>query len=379
MRTVLCTGSDSQQSALLAATTASAAAHHGIKTLLASIGPVHGVSALLGAALTSDVQTIAPQLDAWVLDPAGDLRTVFERIRPQLFGSLAQLSGDELPLALGVDFFLSLERLRQTATSDYHLIVVDAGAHDALLRVLALPDSFRWITRLVFGLDRGPGKSNSSVNRALVPTSFLPMEWISAVQEARVRFETARNDLLTTTRTTIRYGLAPTRSAFDEARLALPALHLNELVVDSLIVGPLLPTDVADIRLAELVQQQQALLAETAQLWNSLPILALPLTTVPTNVTQSVKLGHDIYAEYDILTPCEPAPPLKYGTLEEPSVAIRLPGVPRQALSLTLSGDELVIRIGGYRRHLLLPESMRGKTNVKARREGEWLIVRVLM
>ena len=42
---------------------------------------------------------------------------------------------------------------------------------------------------------------------------------------------------------------------------------------------------------------------------------------------------------------------------------------------LTLSGDELIIRIGGYRRHILLPEALRGGA-IKATREGEHLIVR---
>ena len=41
----------------------------------------------------------------------------------------------------------------------------------------------------------------------------------------------------------------------------------------------------------------------------------------------------------------------------------------------TLSGDELIIRIGAYRRHILLPEALRGGA-IKATREGEYLIVR---
>jgi arsenite/tail-anchored protein-transporting ATPase len=58
-----------------------------------------------------------------------------------------------------------------------------------------------------------------------------------------------------------------------------------------------------------------------------------------------------------------------------PAIAIELPGLPKNALQLTLSGDELIVRIGAYRRHILLPEGLRGGA-IKATREGEYLIVR---
>jgi HSP20 family molecular chaperone IbpA len=58
-----------------------------------------------------------------------------------------------------------------------------------------------------------------------------------------------------------------------------------------------------------------------------------------------------------------------------PAIAIELPGLPTNALQLTLSGDELIIRIGTYRRHILLPEGLRGGA-IKATREGNHLIVR---
>jgi hypothetical protein len=57
-------------------------------------------------------------------------------------------------------------------------------------------------------------------------------------------------------------------------------------------------------------------------------------------------------------------------------VALDLPGLPREALGLTLSGDELIVRAGPYRRHLLLPEGLRGVTGIKATKQGETLIVR---
>src|SRR5204863_440180 len=55
----------------------------------------------------------------------------------------------------------------------------------------------------------------------------------------------------------------------------------------------------------------------------------------------------------------------------EAAVAIELPGLPKNALQLTLSGDELIVRVGTYPRHSLLPEGRRGITRIKDRRASE--------
>jgi arsenite-transporting ATPase len=57
-------------------------------------------------------------------------------------------------------------------------------------------------------------------------------------------------------------------------------------------------------------------------------------------------------------------------------VALDLPGLPREALGLTMSGDELIVRAGPYRRHLLLPEGLRGVSAIRAAKQGDTLVVR---
>lgn len=377
MHTLICTGNSGIDSARVAAATACNAAQMGRKTVLTSIGPSHSIGALLGVALGSETQKIAPNLDAWILDTASDMSRLFEEVRPRLMGSLTQLGGDELPLIMGVDFFLCAQRLSQTDSSSYDLAVVDAGPHDALLRVLSLPDSFRWFVRLVFGLDRGPGQSNQSQGRSLVPTSFLPYEWVSAVQDARVKFEETRDESTRPPTTTMRYVVRPDAAGLQEARVAVPALHLHGLALDMLVVGPLLPADISDSRLQPVVEEQQQVAAQAEHIWSAHPVLRLPLSAQTGSVAAMAAVGQTLYTGHqpgevpDILLP------IIHGDSEEPFLAIHLPGALRETLSLTLSGDELIVRAGPYRRHVLLPPALRGKNNIRASREGDRLVVRL--
>jgi anion-transporting ArsA/GET3 family ATPase len=375
MKTVICTGTGGQGSGLAAAATASAAAQQGRKTLLTSVGPSHSLPSLLGTPLGSVPQTIAPNLAAWVVDTAINLREVVEEMRPRFIASLARLSSDELPLIPGIDFFLCLERLRYLAVG-YDLVVIDAGHHDSLLRVLSLPDSFRWMVRLLFGLDREPGRSQASLNRAMLPTSLIPYDWLNRLQDARVQFEHMRDSASVASRTTVRYALRPDVPALEEARLAVPALHLHGLVVDALVVGPLLPPDTGDPRLQPFIEQQQDIAAEATRIWQPRPVVRLPMT-LPGSFAALESLGQALYGSQPPADLFTGSPPIVYGSQQDPFVAISVPGIRRDALNLTMSGDELIIQVGPYRRHILLPDALRGRSNIRASREGEQLIVRL--
>jgi arsenite/tail-anchored protein-transporting ATPase len=377
MQTLIFTGSGGDGIVLAAAATARLVASQGQRTLLASIGPSHGLKSLLGCVCSEAPQTVAPNLDVWELDVLGRMATLLETLRPRLFGVLAQISGDELPTLPGFDLFFGIEYIVQHIGASYDVVVIHAGSHEMFLRAMSVPDGFRWFLRLILGLDRGPGRSADSLNNALISANLLPFEWIGKIQDVRVFLETLRDNALHVRNTTARYVLRPDATGFDEASQALPALQLHGLAVDALVVGPLLPTGAAETPIASVAAHQQDIVTRATQTWQPRPILPLPLAEPAMNIDHLHTLGQTLYGTHN---PCDTygaLSPIEVGDINDPFVAIRLPGLPREALSLTLSYEELVVRAGAYRRHILLPDTLRGTNKIKATREGERLIVRL--
>jgi hypothetical protein len=283
---------------------------------------------------------------------------------------IAGVAGDELPLPPGLEQFFGLLRLHELAPR-YDLALVEAGPHDTLLRTLALPDGLRWAIRLLFGLDRGPGRSPVSIGRAVVPNSLMPAEMLDRIQETRLAAERARDALLAGGALGC-YVLRPDIAALAEARLAVPALQLHGLAVPALLAGPLLPDD-SGPRLAPLLERQRTLLSEAAAIWPARPLLRFDL---PQGHGRDAlhEIGGQLSRNLDIAALDTPTP-IAQQHAGESAVTIELPGLPKGALRITLSGDELIVQIGPYRRHLLLPEALRG-SSIKATREGERVIVR---
>lgn len=378
MQTLIFTGSAGGSIGLAAAATAAIAARAGTRTLLASIGPVHTVGTLVGAAVGNEPQPIAPNLDAWALDSLGDLNSLWEELRGR--ASIPwpgpSVSGDELPLLPGSDLFLGVARLRRLAANGYTLICIDAGTHDGLLRALAVPDNVRWLVRLFLGLDRGPGRSTASMSRALLPGALIPFEWVGRVQEARVQLEQLRDEMNDPQRTRVRYVLRPDRGGLEDARVAVPALQLYGLAVDALIAGPLLPAEISAPAIADLLAEQRQVSSEAGEIWSPRPLHRLWAGATPGGLSGLEGLGAALYAGGSPLSDLPVAHPVQIAGPPDPNVALNLPGLPREALGLTLSGDELIVRAGSYRRHILLPEGLRGTTNIRASRQGDTLIIR---
>jgi anion-transporting ArsA/GET3 family ATPase len=360
--------------ATAAAATAAAAAARGSRTLLASVGPAHPLASLVGLVPGQAPQPIGPALDGWLLDPLADMAALWGAL-PGVAGG--QVSGDELPAMPGGDLFLAVARLR-ALSPNYDLACVDAGPPDGLLRALAVPDTFRWMVRLLLGLDRGPGRSPASVARAIVPTGLIPfpMEWTGNLQDARVRLEQLREETVRPANARVRYLLRPDRAGLDEARIALPALQLFGLAVEHIVAGPLFDAELARFGMREQLAEQEAVLAEAATIWPDRALLRMPATATPKGVDALAALGHVVYGGASPLPEAEPPAPVRLAGPPDPAVALDLPGLPREALGLTLSGDELIVRAGPFRRHLLLPEGLRGATAIKAAKQGDTLTVR---
>jgi anion-transporting ArsA/GET3 family ATPase len=362
------TGISSYDIALAAATTAIQSAQSSGKTLLFILGPSRAAQSLLGISAASELQSAAPGLDVLSFDGANAISALWSQGRASMPAPFARISSDELPLLPGFDLLLVLQRLTELAPI-YDRTIVDAGPADALVRALGLVDGLRWGVRLLFGLDRGPGKSSASVSSAFLPTSFLPPDVVNGAQDLRVAADQARAKLLDPSHTNACYVLPANSANLPEARLAIPALQLQGLVVARVLVGPLLPTDLGDLRLLGRVSHEQQALEHARQIWSN-RVIEFPLLE-NTDQSSLQTLGASILPYLQSAA----QPPVRFQHNGLPAVVADLPGLDRAQLKLTLSGDELVIETGPYRHHLLLPEALRGVTNIRATREGDTLIV----
>jgi anion-transporting ArsA/GET3 family ATPase len=329
--------------------------------LLASTGPSHLIGALLGQNLSSRPLELEPNLAAIEISPIDELGTRWEQLRPSLRSGLTSrlrdITSDELPSFPGIDAVSALlvaERARDTGHFD--LLVVDGPSPDSLARGLALCDAMRWLLRLVFGIDRGPGRSRTSQDTALVPSALIPSSTAAPLQDLRAIFEEYRARLDAATGARVRMVTSAEELRLPPLRSDLSTLGLYGIAVDELIV----PAEHSEVSF------------ETRQIFtheggHARPTLRIePLATTPADRDTWALRGAALYRDGDINVPAAHTP------VAERELRLAIPFLNAKALDIAVANEEVVVRLDQVRRHVLLPGLSEGG-KLRARVEGEVL------
>jgi len=320
----------------------------------------------LGSAATPVVDGLwGQQLDAqermeeaWA-DIQHYLMEVFE------WAGVSGIEAEELSVLPGLDEVFSLSDIKSYADSgEWDVIVVDCAPTAETIRFLSLPDILGWYMNRVFPASR---RLNKVVSPLLSKVTNLPVAGDEVFGSARRfydRLDGVRELLTDTATTSVRLVVNPERMVIAEARRTATYLALFGYGVDAVIANRLLPETITDPWFQQWKELQAQHLTTIEEGFAPLPILRAELA--PDELVGLDRLrsfATDLYRDLDATEVLHPGSPLevrKRGDTAE--LIIDLPFADRDDLELGRRHDELLVRVGSYRRSLLLPDSLRKRT-----------------
>jgi arsenite-transporting ATPase len=145
-----------------------------------------------------------------------------------------------------------------------------------------------------------------------------------------------------------------------EARRAYTYLNLYDYGVDAVVVNRLLPGEVADPYFARWHEAQRRHLETIESSFSPIPILKARLFDREMYGLEALDaLADDVFGEVD------PLALLFRGATHEIvrngggyDVILNLPLAEKESVDLSKRGAEMLVRVGGYKRNILLPDSM---------------------
>jgi arsenite-transporting ATPase len=175
--------------------------------------------------------------------------------------------------------------------------------------------------------------------------------------------------------TTVRLVANPEKVVLKETQRAFMYFHLYRMCIDAVIMNRILPSHVKDAYFSGWRQGQAYNLRKAEDYFHPVPIL-------PVDLFESEILGYDrlknlgdrLYREIDPLARFVDEEPYRL-TKEDGNycLTLKLPFVVKEHLDLSKIADELVLRIGSYKRHILLPKQVALCPTVKARIDEPYL------
>jgi arsenite/tail-anchored protein-transporting ATPase len=372
-RVILYTGKGGVGKTSVAAATARRCAAAGARTLVLSTDPAHSLAESLQAPVGSEPTAVPDGVWAQQVQAQDEIERHWSAAQEWLGGVLAErgverIAAEELTVPPGADELFSLLRLKRHAESgEWDVIVVDCAPTGETLRLLSFPEAARW------WLDRVLGRENTllSAARPLARAFFdlsLPDERVMDDVSALVRNLIAMHELLRDAeRVTLRLVMTPDRMVVAEAMRTFTYLNLYGYLCDAVVVNRVFPEDVGEYFGAwREVQAEQ--LASVESGFAPVPVLRAPFFDQEVLGAlfadrDAAAVLHDRLAQELALD----------GSRAE--LRLDLPFVGKGEVALRKIGLELLVRVDGHKRTIVLPGALAGFNPTSARLAGGSLVV----
>ncbi len=374
MRILLFTGKGGVGKTTTAAATALRCAERGHRTIVLSTDPAHSLADAFDVPLGDLAVEITENLWGQQLDAQDRMEDAWDDIRRYLeeifrWGGVDEIEAEELAVVPGLDEVFALTDIKRYASEgDWDVIVVDCAPTAETIRLLSLPTVLAWWMERLFPMSR---RVNRLVSPLLGQVTGIPTpgdDVFGAVQRFYDRLDGVKELLADRSITTARLVVNPERVVVAEARRTFTYLSLFGYSVDAVIANRLLPDAVSDPWFENWKQHHLDHLATIEEGFAPIPVLRAELA--PHELVGIDRLRDFAAALYGAVDPidhlADVSPLVLRRTEAGDELAVELPFADKDDLVLGRREDELLIRVGPYRRAILLPDSLRRRGVIDA-------------
>jgi arsenite-transporting ATPase len=382
-RTILYTGKGGVGKTSVAACTARRCAAAGLRTLVLSTDPAHSLSEALEVELGRSPVPAGDGLWGQHVQAQEELERNWAAVQGWLGDLLVdqgvnRIAAEELTVPPGADELFSLLQIkRHHERDDFDVLVVDCAPTGETLRLLSFPDVARWWLEKVFPFESQIMAAARPIARSVLDVP-LPSQEVVADVRRLVASLIAMNEILRERdRATLRLVMNPDKMVIGEAMRTFTYLNLYGYVTDAVIVNRVFPGEVEGTYFGPWRERQQEHLELVRSAFAPVPVLLAPYFEQEVTGPEMLdRLAGELFAEHD-------AAAVLYSSLSHElevddgraQLRLELPLAERGDISLKKIGAELVVRVEGQKRTIILPPALADHRATEARFADGALVV----
>ncbi len=390
MRILLFSGKGGVGKTSLAAATGVKLAELNHRTLVMSIDPAHSLADAfdldtdLFHVQTSDPLPINDRLSIQELNIQKEIKRHWQEISSYVSSVLrttgiSGVEAEELAILPGMEELSAMMYINQYRREQrYDVIVLDAAPTAESMRFISMPTTLDWYMKHIFPFQRNLLKAVRPIANRVAPFELPPDTYFGNIRDLFEKLEGVDEIMEDPQITSVRLVTNPEKMVLRETQRAFVYFSLHGLTVDTVVVNRLLPAEVTDAWFDEWHSSQGTIVHEIEDYFAPVPVKKVPLFTHEVLGKQRLEdLARVLYAEdEDPSAVTRTEKPYTFGKengLYE--IRILLPFATKGEIELFKKGDELVVQIGTFRRHIGLPRSMAALMPSRAHLESKVLTV----
>jgi arsenite-transporting ATPase len=291
---------------------------------------------------------------------------------------LDEILAEELAILPGMEEVSLLLYINQyIRNKEFEVIILDCAPTGEAIRFISIPTTLDWYIKKIFKMEKTIAKFVGPVAKKVYKVPVPGDEYFDAIEYLFERLSGIDQIMVDPEITSVRLIANPEKIVLKETQRAFMYFCLYRMNIDAIIMNRVLPAKIKDSYF-EAWQENQRHYMELADEYFS------PIPIFPVNLFRSEILGYESLKRlasqiYDQKNPLErffDGQP--YSLTKEEGIyclKIKIPFAGTDHVELNKVSDELIVRMGSFKKHLLLPRQVAASKSVKARMEAEYLNV----
>jgi arsenite-transporting ATPase len=386
MRIIVHTGKGGVGKTSISAATALRCAEMGLKTIVISTDTAHSLGDSLEKEIGPEPVELYPNLWAQEVDARYSMEKywgAFQKYMVALFSrqGVEDVVAEEVTILPGLEEGAHLLWINKyVQDGNYDVLIVDAAPTAETLRLLSLPDVTRWWFEKILTLTRGAARIIRPFTKLMRRGEAVPEE--DAWTQVETLFDTldkVRQLLTDPEMSSIRLVVNPEKMVIKETQRTYTYLNLYGYATDAIICNRIIPPEVSDPYFDTAKVKQQQNLEFIGEAFGELPLMKAPLFGQEVGGLDSLrKLADLLYGDKSPAQKLFDGKTHQIETDEDGSctLVVPLPFANKADLDLYRSRDEITLRVGPYRRNIVLPYALWDLEIADARFEAAALRIR---
>jgi arsenite-transporting ATPase len=381
MRIILYSGKGGVGKTTMAAATGYRCSAANLRTLILSLDVAHSLADLFDLPVSLHDRggglPIKIKKNLWIQEI--DVQEEVERFWGDIYKYIAALFkttgldavvAEELAILPGMEEVVGLLYINQYCKQKaYDVIILDCAPTGESLRFISMPTTLEWYIKKIFPWERSFARIARPVAKMMTDIPLPDDSYFKALHSLFKRIEGVELILLDKKVTSVRLVTNPEKVVLKETQRAFMYFCLYGLNTDCVVVNRVFPETIQDPYFRKWISSQSRYLEEIQAYFSPVPIF--PLRLFDEEIVGLKKLdaiGEALFNRFDpsrVLFSEEP-----YSFAKENgkyTLKLKLPSMDSKHVDLFKDGDELIIRIGSFKRHVPLPRSLAKATPGGAR------------
>ena len=366
-RIIIFTGKGGVGKTSIAAAHASHSAKEGFKTLIVSTDMAHNLGDVFEMPLRKTICSVAENLDALEIDPNYTMENDYKDMKGAV-GNLLQSSGmpidalEEFNLFPGMDELFSLLKILDIYESGaYERIIVDCAPTGETLTLLKFPELLSWYMEKFFPIGKFAVRVLSPISKAVFKIELPDKDAMTDIEKLFVRLVKLQELLKDRAVTSIRLVAMAEKMVVEETKRNYMYMNLYNFQVDGLFINRILPKDIDNDFFNEWIDIQNQYIEALENIFVDVPIHKVPWFDTDLNgltgiekIVQATLQGWDVFAVVDI----------RKGEAYEKTddgymLKLFLPSIQSRDLDMHESANDIIIKIGNFKRNIPKPNALR--------------------